>query len=43
MVGDPTWQLLRGELPGRCVGEMTLRNRAASMRAWRIDSRACDQ
>src|SRR3712207_5139241 len=40
ILGEPTWRLLDGTIPGARIGEVALRNRAARMAAWRIDSRA---
>ena len=40
MVGEPTWRLLDGSVRGVRVGELPLRNRRATLAAWRIDSRA---
>jgi class 3 adenylate cyclase len=40
ILGEPSWRLLEGSLPGLCIGEVSLRNRAAPMSAWRIDSDA---
>ncbi|HYZ34020.1 MAG TPA: adenylate/guanylate cyclase domain-containing protein, partial [Crenalkalicoccus sp.] len=40
LVGEPTWRLLGGALPGQYVGELPLRNRRRPLAAWRIDSRA---
>ncbi len=40
ILGEPSWRLLEGMLPGLCIGEVALRNRSARMTAWRIDSRA---
>ena len=40
MVGEPTWRLLDGSVRGVRVGELSLRNRRATLAAWRIDSGA---
>ncbi len=40
LVGEPTWRLLDGIVPGQRIGELALRNRSAPMAAWRID-RGC--
>ncbi|WP_158292408.1 CHASE2 domain-containing protein [Paracraurococcus ruber] len=40
ILGEPTWRLLDGMVPGRCIGDLALRNRSARMAAWRIDSGA---
>jgi class 3 adenylate cyclase len=40
LLGEPTWRLLGGALPGQPVGELGLRNRRARITAWRIDRRA---
>jgi adenylate cyclase len=40
LLGEPTWRLLGGALPGRPVGELALRNRRAHLTAYRIDRRA---
>jgi adenylate cyclase len=40
LVSDPVWNLLGGEVRGRPIGELALRNRRARIAAWRIDSRA---
>ncbi|WP_165839108.1 adenylate/guanylate cyclase domain-containing protein [Roseicella frigidaeris] len=40
ILGEPSWRLLQGSLPGLPIGNVALRNRGAPMAAWRIDSRA---
>jgi adenylate cyclase len=40
ILGEPSWRLLAGRLPGLPIGSVALRNRGAPMAAWRIDSRA---
>lgn len=40
ILGEPSWRLLDGALPGLRIGEVALRNRMAPMAAWRIDDRA---
>ena len=42
MLGEPSWRLLGGALPGRPVGELALRNRRTPLIAFRIDRRAVD-
>ena len=38
ILGEPSWRLLAGSLPGLPIGSVALRNRGAPMAAWRIDS-----
>ncbi|WP_165943382.1 adenylate/guanylate cyclase domain-containing protein [Roseicella aquatilis] len=40
ILGEPSWRLLEGSLPGLRIGEVPLRNRQAPITAWRIDARA---
>src|SRR3712207_2162796 len=40
ILGEPSWRLLAGAIPGLRIGEVAPRNRAAPMAAWRIDRRA---
>ncbi len=40
LLGEPSWRLLGGALPGRPVGELALRNRRTPLTAFRIDRRA---
>jgi class 3 adenylate cyclase len=40
LLGDPTWRLLGGAMRGVRIGDLALRNRRATLAAWRIDSRA---
>lgn len=37
LLGEPTWRLLGGAVPGQPVGELALRNRRAPLTAFRID------
>ena len=37
LLGEPTWRLLGGAVPGQPVGDLALRNRRAPLTAFRID------